>query len=72
MTMAKLKQLVKRTEIEIAERKRTCKFTRNDIPMGTTCVVVYEASRDRRCYSKEVAIKMIANARNDSTRSKRV
>lgn len=61
--MAKLKQLVKRAEVEQAKRLRKCKFSSKDIEKDSVCMVVYEDSRDRYCYSKDVALKMIAQAR---------
>lgn len=63
--MPKLKQMVKRVEIESAQRTRKCKFTGNDILKDSLCMVVYEDSRNRNryCYSKDIAIKMIEDAR---------
>lgn len=61
--MPKLKQMVKRVEIESAQRKRKCKFTGDDIIKDSLCMVLYEDSRDRYCYSKDIAIKMIEEAR---------
>ena len=62
--MPKMKQMIKRTEIEIAKAKRTCKFSSKIVPKGDVCLVLYEDSRDRYCYSKEVAIAMIEQARS--------
>lgn len=61
--MAKVKSLIKRHSVEVALHKRTCKHTRDPIPKGAVCLVVYDAPRERHPYSKEVATKMIAQAR---------
>ena len=61
--MPKLKQMVKRTNVEIAKRKRKCKYTGKEILKDTLCMVLYEGSRDRYCYSRDVAIQMIHVAR---------
>jgi hypothetical protein len=61
--MPKVKQMVKRAEVEIAKAKRTCKFTKDTIVKGTACLVVYEGARDRSCYSLETAGEMIKAAR---------
>jgi hypothetical protein len=61
--MAKVKSLIKRHSVETALHKRTCKHTRNPIPKGEVCLVVYDGPRDRHPYSKEVAMKMISQAR---------
>lgn len=61
--MPRLKQIVKRTEIEVAKAKRTCKFTSEPILKGSLCLVVYDGPRNRSCYSREIAIEMIKLAR---------
>lgn len=61
--MPKKKSLLKKIEVEVARKKRTCKHTRCAIPMGRSCLVVFDGPRKRFCYSKEVALKMIAEAR---------
>lgn len=61
--MAKVKSLIKRHSVEIALHKRTCRHTRNPIPKGSLCLVVYDGPRDRHPYSTEVAARMIAQAR---------
>jgi hypothetical protein len=61
--MARQKQMVKRSEVEIAKAKRTCKFTNEPIPKGTICLVIYDGPRDRSCYSQSVALEMIKLAR---------
>jgi len=44
---------------EVAIRVRICKFTRQSIEMGSTCLVIYEGPQDQSCYSKEVVFEMI-------------
>lgn len=61
--MPKVKSLLKRAEVETAQRARTCKFSRKPIDKGLLCLVVYEDSRSRFCYSQEVALQMIGKAR---------
>jgi hypothetical protein len=57
--MPRPKQIVKTAEIEIAINKRTCTFSKAKILRGTPCLVVYEGARDRSCYSREIALRMI-------------
>jgi hypothetical protein len=59
--MARLKLIVKRTKIEFAKGKRTCKFSGASIQKGDICLVVTE-ERDR-CYSPKIAGDMIKLAR---------
>jgi hypothetical protein len=61
--MARLKQMVKRSTAEIAKAKRTCKFTGQSIVKGTICMVIYDGTRDRACYSQKIALDMIQQAR---------
>ncbi len=61
--MPRPKQMVKRTEVEVAKAKRTCKFTSEPITKGSICLVIYDGPRDRSCYSKSVAMEMIKLAR---------
>lgn len=61
--MPKRKSLLKRVEIEVAQRKRTCKFTGDSISQGEICVVVYDAPRELKGYCRDVALKMIEDAR---------
>jgi len=61
--MPRPKQMVKTCEVEIARAKRTCAFTKAPILKGSLCLVVYEGPRDRSCYSRETAIRMIKQAR---------
>ncbi len=61
--MSRLKQMVKRSAVEIAKAKRTCKFTSEAITKGSICLVVYDGPRDRACYSQGVALEMIKFAR---------
>jgi len=61
--MARLKQMVKRSAVELAKAKRTCKFTGQSITKGTICMVIYDGPRDRACYSRKIALDMIQQAR---------
>ena len=62
--MPRPKQMVKRADVEVAERRRKCKFSGASIPKGSACLVVYDGPRDRFCYSRSVALKMIVLARD--------
>lgn len=62
--MPKMKQMIKRVDIEQAKRRRTCKFSGKPIEKDSLCLVLHEDSRDRYCYSKDIALKMIENAKN--------
>lgn len=61
--MARLKQMVKRSTVEVAKARRTCKFTRQSITKGTICMVIFDGPRDRACYSQKIALDMIQQAR---------
>lgn len=61
--MPRPKQMIKRSCVEVAERRRTCKFTKESIAKGAVCLIVYDGPRDRSCYSREVALEMIRLAR---------
>ena len=61
--MPRPKQMVKRAVVQVAERRRTCKFSNEPILKDERCLVVYEDSRDRSCYSVDTARQMIALAR---------
>ena len=61
--MPRHKQLIKRSEVEVAKARRTCKFTRTGITKGSVCLVVYDGQRNRWCYSRNVALDMIKLAR---------
>lgn len=61
--MPRPKQMIKRSEVEIAKAKRTCKFTSESIIKGSICLVIYDGPRDRSCYSRSVALDMIQLAR---------
>lgn len=61
--MPRPKQMVKRSEVEVAKARRTCKFTNEPITKGSVCLVVYDGPRDRSCYSVETALEMIRLAR---------
>ena len=62
--MPRPKQMVKRADVEVAGRRRKCKFSGASIPKGSVCLVVYDGPRDRFCYSRSVALEMIALARD--------
>jgi hypothetical protein len=61
--MPKPKLMIKRTSIEIAKGKRTCDYSGEAIEKGIACLVLYEDSRDRYVYCKDVALKMIDMSR---------
>ncbi|MBE9566392.1 MAG: hypothetical protein IMF16_06560 [Proteobacteria bacterium] len=66
--MPRLKSILKRHQVEVAERKRTCKHNRSrKIARGEPCLVVFDDERARFCYSREVALGMIAEARKALT-----
>lgn len=61
--MPRHKQMVKRSHVEVAKRRRTCKFSRTSISKGALCLVVYEGPRDRSAYCRDVGLEMIRLAR---------
>lgn len=61
--MSRLKQMVKRTDVETAKAKRTCKFSGEAIVKGSICLVIYDGPRNRSCYSRRIALEMIKFAR---------
>ena len=61
--MPKRKSILKRIEIEVAQCKRTCKFTGSAIAKGEQCVVVFDAPREYKAYCRSVALQMIEDAR---------
>ena len=61
--MPRPKQMVKRSEVEVAKRRRTCKFSGTAIDKGGVCLVVYDGPRDRSPYCRDVGLKMIRQAR---------
>ena len=61
--MPRPKQLVKRAIVEVAKRRRTCRFSGAAISKGLPCLVVREGPRERSCYSREVGLEMIVLAR---------
>ena len=61
--MPRPKQMVKRSEVEVAKRRRTCKFSGNSIDKGEVCLVVYDGQRDRFPYCRDVGLEMIGLAR---------
>ena len=60
--MPKMKQMIKRSMVEIAKGKRTCKFSKAKILKGQACLVVYDGPREHSCYSHDIALKMIKKA----------
>jgi hypothetical protein len=67
--MPKVKSMVKKNLVEIAKGQRTCHHDRSrKIPKGEICLVVYDGYRDRHCYCKEVALRMITEARDQLNR----
>ena len=61
--MPRHKQLVKRSDVEVAKRRRTCKFSGTSINKGVMCLVVYDGPRDRSPYCRDVGLEMIKLAR---------
>ncbi len=61
--MPRPKQMVKRSEVEVAKRRRTCKFSGAAIGKGGVCLVVYDGPRDRSPYCRDVGLEMIRQAR---------
>jgi hypothetical protein len=59
----KPKSLLKKHEVQIAKAKRTCKNSGETIGKGEVCLVVWDSQYDRRPYSKNIAFKIIADAR---------
>jgi hypothetical protein len=63
--MKRTKSLLKKVVPEIAKHRRTCRNTGEAIPAGSICLVVFDAPRDRHCYSRAVGLRMIQQARED-------
>lgn len=63
--MPKRKSILKRIEVETAQRKRTCKFSRAEITKGEPCIKVYDAPREYKGYCRSVALQMIEDARRE-------
>lgn len=61
--MSRLKLIVKRSVVEVAKAKRTCKFSGETIIKGSICLVVRDGPRERACYSQRIALEMITFAR---------
>ena len=61
--MPRHKQMLKRSHVEVAKKRRTCKFTSQSIIGGSVCLVVFDGPRDRFVYSREVGLEMIRLAR---------
>lgn len=60
--MPRLKQIVKRGEVEVAKRRRICKFSRASIGMGESCLVIREG-QNRFTYCRDTSLEMIRQAR---------
>ena len=61
--MPRHKQMVKRSDVEIAKGRRTCKFSGTSIVKGAVCLVVCDGPRDRSPYCRDVGREMIRLAR---------
>jgi len=59
----KRKTLIKKHEIQIVKRQRICKNSGISITKGEPCLVVWDNQFDKKPYSREVALLMIADAR---------
>ena len=62
--MPRHKQMVKRSDVEVARGRRTCKFSGASIGKGAVCLVVYDGPRDRSAYCRDVGLEMIRLARS--------
>jgi hypothetical protein len=58
----KLKSLLKKLDVESAERQRKCKNTGRIISKGSLCLVVWDSQFARANYSREIAVMMIKEA----------
>ena len=63
MMVRRRKSLLKKHEVQTAKRRRKCKNTGEAICRGETCLVIWDAQYDPHTYSREIAIQMIADAR---------
>lgn len=62
--MPPLKSVLKRSQVETAQRQRTCHHDPvRKILKGETCLVLFDGEREKYCYCKETALKMITEAR---------
>ena len=61
--MPRHKQMVKRSDVEVAKRRRTCKFSGTFIGKGAVCLIVYDGTRERSPYCRDVGLEMIRLAR---------
>jgi hypothetical protein len=61
--MARVKSLLKKHEVETAQRKRTCKNSGEAIVMGEVCLVVQDGIHSKYPYCRTIALQMIAAAR---------
>ena len=64
--MGQYKSLLKRYDVEVAERKRTCKHNRtHSIYQGESCLVVREGQTGRYVYCMPCAREMFKKASED-------
>lgn len=63
--MRRTKSLLKKVVPETAKHRRTCCHTGESILAGSLCLVVFDAPRQRFCYSLPVASRMIQQARQE-------
>lgn len=61
--MPVLKSLLKRSDVEVAKKRRKDRYSGEPISAGDLCLVVREGQRDRFNYSGKTALKMIQQAR---------
>lgn len=61
--MPKVKNLLKRIEVQLVKRKRTCKNSKTEMASGEKCLVVWDGQYRPRPYCKEIALQMIKSAR---------
>lgn len=61
--MSRVKLMVKRSVVEVAKARRTCKFSSEAIVKGSICLVVHDGPRERACYSRRIGLEMIQFAR---------
>ena len=61
--MPRHKQMVKRSDVEVAKRRRTCKFSGKPIEKSEVCLVIHDGPRDRSPYCRDVGLEMIKLAR---------
>jgi hypothetical protein len=60
--VAQRKSILKKIQVETAERQRRCRYTRCRIAKGELCIVVFDGPQQRFCYSREIGLKMLMDA----------